>query len=361
MQRYHRQIVLPEIGIEGQNKLQKTSVLCIGVGGLGCPALLYLAAAGVGTIGVVDFDSVDESNLQRQILYTTDQIGQPKSISAKQKLQGLNPDIQINCYHGALDLNNIEDLFTCYDFVIDGTDNFATKFLINDAGVKFQTPIIYGAIQRFDGQVGVFDARKGACYRCLYPEPPKTEIHNCAESGVIGAVAGVIGTTQAMQVIMLAVCDDSFDPLISKLWTIDMRSMESQLLNIPKNIYCPICSKRPENITLKYTAETCEMEHKIEEITVEELMKLGESIVIDVREQHEWDKGTIPDVRLHALSQLNENILPKGLGDTDIVLYCQKGMRSLKSAQILKNSGIKNKIMSLRGGFQAYIDYQNSK
>lgn len=242
MDRYARQIVLDEIGEDGQEKLLRAKVLCVGAGGLGSSILLYLAAAGVGTIGVADFDNVEECNLQRQILYDTNQIGSNKASNAKKRLKELNPNITVNIYPNGLTDKNVEELFTAYDIIIDGTDNFETKFLINDAGVKFKKPVIYGAIQGFEGQVSVFDSNLGACYRCLYPESLKHLSVNCEQGGVIGTVAGIIGTVQAMQAIMLIIAHESFEPLIGKLWIIDAKTMQTRLLDIPKDQNCPICS-----------------------------------------------------------------------------------------------------------------------
>ena len=223
--RYHRQTILPEIGEEGQRKMSVASVLCIGAGGLGCSALLYLAAAGIGHIGIVDFDAVDESNLQRQILYKQDQIGQNKAQAAKDNLLALNDTIKITAFPERLNAGNIEKLLTGFDMIFDGSDNFATKFLVNDAGVKFGKPVIYASILGFDGQVSVFDTKCGSsCYRCLFPKPPTHNIPNCAEAGVIGALAGIVGTTQAMEAIKMIVDHKSLKPLIGKLWTIDART-----------------------------------------------------------------------------------------------------------------------------------------
>jgi len=354
MSRYQRQINLPEIGIEGQKKLKNTSVLCVGAGGLGCPALLYLTAAGIGTIGIIDFDQVDESNLQRQILYTTTQVGTAKTTAAKDHLHALNPEVNIQCYQEPLGLNNVKELFERYDFVIDGSDNFATKFLINDAGVKFSTPVIYGAIQRFDGQVSVFDARHGPCYRCLFPEVPQSPIQNCEEAGVIGAIAGLIGTTQAMQVIMMTVGGDQLKPLIGTLWTIDMRTMQSQLLTLSKNPNCPVCSKKPCDIILDYKPAVCASTQAIPEITVEEFIALAPKNIIDVREQNEWDLGHIPNAVLHPLSKIIAGDYPNIRSNDDLILYCKKGGRSMKAALILKDH-LRHKIINLQGGYDAYF------
>jgi adenylyltransferase/sulfurtransferase len=219
--RYSRKICLPEIGLEGQKKISNASILCVGAGGLGSPALLYLAAAGVGRIGIADFDRVDASNLQRQIIFTEKDITYQKTECAARHVHEKNSEITIETHPEGLNAENAEKLFERYDLVLDGTDNFEAKYLINDAAVKFGKPMMYGAIQRFDGQASVFDARKGPCYRCLFPHPPKAQIMNCAEAGVIGAVAGLVGITQAMQAIQVIIGHADFEPLIGKLWTID--------------------------------------------------------------------------------------------------------------------------------------------
>ena len=244
MNRYDRQIRLPEIRQEGQDKLLKVSVLCVGAGGLGSPALLYLAAAGVGQIGIVDFDRVDESNLQRQILFDTEAVGKPKVLEAARRLKALNPTIHIESYDEELNTRNAARLFPQYDVIIDGTDNFETKFLINDAAVKFGKPWVYGAIQGFDGQASVFNYKGGPCYRCLYPEKPKGRIMNCAEGGVIGAVAGLIGVTQALQAIQIISGHENFEPLSGRLMTLDTRTMHTRILALKKNPECAACGKK---------------------------------------------------------------------------------------------------------------------
>lgn len=349
--RYKRQIVLPEIGKEGQEKISNSSVLCVGAGGLGCPALLYLTAAGVGKIGIIDFDSVDETNLQRQVLFTTDQIGQNKAEAAKERLNTLNPEIDIQTYTEELTDQNAPDLFKNYDIIIDGTDNFAAKFLINDATVKINKPFIYGSISGFDGQVAVFNHGNGPCYRCLFPEEPKGLVPNCAEAGVIGAVAGVIGTTQTMEAIKIIVGHDSFKPLIGKLWTIDMHSMENKLLSISKNPNCPVCSKEKEEIILNYTSPVCGI---IPEITAKQARENNEALIIDVRETNEWNTGHIKGAQHISLSSLIQNHEPDLPTDCDIILYCQVGQRSLQAAQILKSQGYLN-VSNMADGYVEWL------
>lgn len=349
--RYSRQVILPEIGPEGQKKISAASVLCIGAGGLGCPALLYLAAAGVGCIGIVDFDTVDETNLQRQVLFTTDQIDRNKAEAAKERLSALNPDIIIEAYPVELTDKNAEDLFKNYDVIIDGTDNFATKFLINDVAVKTEKPFIYGSILGFDGQVSVFNYNGGPCYRCLFPEIPKGHIPNCAEAGVIGAVAGMVGTAQAMEAIKIITDHKNFQPLSGKLWTIDMRSMENLLLSLSKNPDCPACSKAHKDIVLQYASPVCGF---IPEVTATQAKENDAALLIDVRELEEWEAGHIDGAEHIALSTLMQGTIPELSAECEIIVYCQKGMRGQQAAQILNTHGCLN-ISNMVGGYEAWL------
>lgn len=347
-QRYSRQTILPEIGEIGQDKITAASVLCVGAGGLGCPALLYLTAAGIGKIGIIDFDAVDETNLQRQVLFTVDQIGKNKALAAKERLSALNSYIAIQAYTEELTEKNIEELFNHYDIIIDGTDNFSTKFLINDAAVKTNTPFIYGSILGFDGQVSVFGADSDPCYRCLFPHPPKGHIPNCAEAGVIGAVAGIIGTTQAMEAIKIIVQHESFKPLTGKLWTIDMHSMENNVLSLPKDPDCPVCSKNKDTIHLEYTSPVCGI---IKQITPTQVKTDKNAIIIDVRERNEWDAGHIDGAQHLALSDLINGNFPALDKEQQIILYCQKGQRSKQAAQLFMDANFQN-IRSMIGGYE---------
>lgn len=348
--RYDRQSILPEIGVEGQRKISASSVLCVGAGGLGCPALLYLAAAGVGHIGIIDFDTVELSNLQRQTLFTTDDIGQNKAEAAKTRLNALNPDIKITAYTDALTDQNAEDLFSKYDITLDGTDNFEAKFLINDAAVKTGTPFIYGSILGFDGQVSTFNHDSGPCYRCLFPAPPQNDIPNCAEAGVIGAVAGIIGTTQAMEAIKVIVNHDSFKPLSHALWTIDMRTMENSILSLPKNPQCPTCSKDTDDITLEYKPPLCSA---IAEISAQDAKANTTATFIDVREINEWQTGHIEDAIHVPLSDLKAGKIPDLSPDQEIIIYCQKGLRGKKAIDILKDQGYTN-ATNMSDGYDAW-------
>lgn len=354
MNRYSRQICLPEIGEDGQRKLSSASVLCIGAGGLGAPALLYLAAAGVWRIGIIDFDRVDKTNLQRQVLYTEQDVGQPKAEAAARRLKALNLEIIIESYTQELNVETANHLFPLYDIILDGTDNFETKYLINDAAVKYGKPWIYGAIQRFDGQASVFDAAHGPCYRCLFPHPPKAQIMNCAEAGVIGAVAGLVGVTQAMQVIQMITGSAAFEPLIGKLWTVDMRTMQTHTLALSKNSQCPACSISAEAVKLSYVSPQCAAHS---EVSVAQVKGMKNLYLIDVREKEEWDTGHIEGAHHWPLSRMVNGELPELPANQEIVFYCQRGQRSMKALTlIVALSGVKNTspIFSMQAGYEGW-------
>lgn len=352
--RYDRQEILAEIGPAGQKKLAVARVLVVGAGGLGCPVLQYLAGAGVGTLGIVDHDTVDVSNLHRQVLYATEDQGKQKSLIARERLHQLNPDIIINAYPEELTEKNVFGLFSGYDLIIDGTDNFAAKFLINDAAVKAGKPVVYGAIQSFEGQVSVFDAGRGPCYRCLHPRPPQGVILNCAEAGVMGALAGIVGTVQAMEAVKYLVGHSSFHPLIGKLWMLDTRTMETRILNIPKQKDCPVCSKAASEVILQNYSPVCSAA-MVHELDCGDAAALADAILIDVRELPEWETGHIKNAQHVPLSVLQKNpnaFAPPENGKT-CILYCQRGMRSRKAAEILLAAGFSN-IHSLKGGYEAW-------
>lgn len=239
MNRYLRQMMLPELGFEGQERLQQARVLCVGAGGLGSPASLYLAAAGIGQLGLIDPDRVDETNLQRQILFGTSDVGVLKVEAARDRLVDLNPEVEIKIHPEALSETNATDILRQYDVIIDGTDNFPAKFLINDTAVKLGLPVVYGSVSQFEGRAAIFWAEKGPCYRCMHPNPPQARIHSCAEAGVIGSLAGIIGSIQAMEAIKLVAKLGT--PLVGRLLVIDSLSMSSQSFSIPKNSNCPAC------------------------------------------------------------------------------------------------------------------------
>lgn len=350
--RYSRQICLPEIGSAGQDKLSRASVLCIGAGGLGAPALLYLAAAGVGRIGIVDCDAVDESNLQRQIIFTTDDIGASKAAAAAAHLRRLNPSIAIEAHDERLDARNALRLFPAYDIILDGTDNFETKFLINDAAVKFGKPWIYGAISGFDGQVSVFNRNNGPCYRCFQADTPKSAVRNCAEAGVIGAIAGIVGVTQAMQAVQLIVGHDSFYPLAGKIWLLDARTMNTRTLSLKKNEACAACGKSGNEIVLRdFAPAACQTD--VFAITPAQLGKMQDCTVIDVREENEWNNGHIDGAMLWPLSKIMAKDMPPVDKNRAIVLYCQKGQRSLRALSLMREDGFSS-LCNLTGGYEAF-------
>lgn len=353
LSRYSRQTILPEIGVKGQERLSKARVLVIGAGGLGCPVLQYLAGAGVGTIGIVDYDYVDINNLQRQILFSHKDQGNYKAFVARDRLLTLNPEIEIKAYVEEVNDQNAISLFTDYDVLVDGTDNFATKFLINDVAIKLGKPVVYGAIQGFEGQVSIFDAKRGPCYRCLYPNIPQVPVMNCAEAGVVGALAGIIGTMQAMEVIKLLVAHESFQPLFGQLWLIDTKSMEINTLTIPKR--CSICSRSTAEIVPHYTPLSCSSTH-VKEISCDEPIPTN-AVFVDVREQKEWEAGHIEQAYHLPLPELQKNpdmfSCKKG---SFYIFYCQHGIRSKRAVQILQQTGFTD-IYSLKGGYEAWGQY----
>lgn len=351
--RYDRQTALPEIGARGQEKLSVARVLMIGAGGLGCPALLYLAGAGVGTIGIVDFDRVDESNLQRQVLFTAGDCGKPKASAAAARLSALNPEISICPHDEELNEKNTASLFSGYDLIIDGTDNFAAKFLINDVAVKLGKPVVYGAIQGFEARVSVFNHGGGPCYRCLHPQHPQAKIMNCAENGIIGAVAGIAGAMQAMEAVKIITGHESFHPLSGKLWMMDSKTMEVYTVNIPKKDNCPTCSAAPESIVPQYSSPVCAAA-QAEEISCAQASGMGIPFV-DVREREEWDAGHIGGAKNMPLSALRENpelFRPFAQGG-GCILYCQRGRRSMMAADILLRAGFTG-LYSMAGGYEAW-------
>ncbi|MCB0299483.1 MAG: molybdopterin-synthase adenylyltransferase MoeB [Calditrichaeota bacterium] len=359
--RYARHISLPEIGEAGQVQLKSAKVLIVGAGGLGAPLTLYLAAAGVGTIGLVDFDVVDRSNLQRQILYGESDIGQLKTLSAQHRIADLNPNVRLIPHNLPLQAENALKIIREYDIVADGTDNFATRYLINDACVMLRKPNVYASIFRFEGQVSIFDARISACYRCVYPNPPPpAQIPNCAEAGVIGALPGIIGSIQAMEVIKWIT--GTGDTLTGKLLLFDALSMRFESLKLRKNEKCPVCGKNPSITTLSETELNCGEDNMFfrrntdDEISVRELhekMEAGEDFVLlDVREPAEVEICTLKNSILIPL-----NTLPNNLGKLDteaeILVFCRSGARSKSAQNFLKKSGFKN-VKNVTGGVLAW-------
>lgn len=343
--RYHRHLILPEVGPEGQAKLKKSSVLCVGAGGLGSPLALYLAAAGVGRLGLVDFDAVDESNLQRQILHDTPSVGTPKLESAKRRLSALNPHILIETYETKLTSANAVELFAKYDVIADGTDNFPTRYLVNDACVLTGKPNAYGSIFRFEGQLSVFGAKDGPCYRCLYPEPPPPGlVPSCAEGGVLGVLPGVIGTMQAVETLKLLLGIGK--PLVGRLMLYDALEQSWRTLKVRKNPDCPVCGKNPTiKAPIDYEA-FCGLKENpvsaIPEMTVEQLKakldKKEKFQFIDVREPHEYETAKIPGATLIPLGEL-----PNRLAELDkavpVVVHCRSGARSGRAVGFLRQQG----------------------
>jgi sulfur-carrier protein adenylyltransferase/sulfurtransferase len=357
--RYSRHLMLPDVGVPGQEKLKAARVLLIGAGGLGSPAALYLAAAGVGTLGLVDFDNVDVTNLQRQILHGTKDIGRPKLVSARERITDVNPHVRLETYETALTSKNALDILSGYDIVVDGTDNFATRYLVNDACVLLGKPNVYGSIFRFEGQASVFALADGPCYRCLFPEPPPPGlVPSCAEGGVLGVLPGLVGTIQATEAIKLIV--GVGEPLKGRLLLVDTLAMKFRTVNVRKDPTCPACGTREIQSLIDYEqfcgVRAAEAEPRavagIVEITPRELtarLTRGEDLqLIDVREQFEWDIARIPGARLVPLATLPEAI--DGLDRTrEVVVYCKGGTRSRAAASHLADAGFA-RVANLSGG-----------
>jgi sulfur-carrier protein adenylyltransferase/sulfurtransferase len=362
--RYSRHLIMPEVGMEGQLKLKNAKVLLVGSGGLGAPLGLYLAAAGVGRLGIVDFDAVDFTNLQRQVTFGTSDVGRKKLEAARDRLSNLNPEIQIDTYETRLTSENALDILRDYEVVADGTDNFPTRYLVNDACVLLGKPNVYGSIFRFEGQASIFGYPGGPCYRCLYPEPPPPGlVPSCAEGGVLGVLPGIIGCIQAMETLKLILGNG--EPLIGRLLLFDALKMRFRELKLRKNPACPMCGERRTITKLIDYAEFCgirgeEVEAKplnIPEITPKELkarLDRGDDIyILDVREPHEYQ---ICNLRGHLIP-LGD--LPKRVSELDssceIVAHCRSGKRSADAVQFLTNAGFR-KIWNLKGGILAWSD-----
>ncbi|TAE27371.1 MAG: molybdopterin-synthase adenylyltransferase MoeB [Candidatus Kapaibacterium sp.] len=365
LQRYSRHLLLPEVGMEGQKRLSTAKVLIIGAGGLGSPAALYLAAAGIGTLGIVDGDVVDESNLQRQILHTTATIGKRKTESAMQQISALNPHVSVQCHDTMLNRQNALEILSLYDVVLDGTDTFATRYLVNDACFFLKKPLVYGSVYRFDGQVSSFDAARGTgCYRCLYSAPPPPDlVPNCAEGGVLGVLPGIIGTLQATEVIKILL--GIGEVLFGRLLLANPLQMDFTSISFPRNSACPLCGNAPTITELQdydYEAfcnpiSTTEQSYTPHELSLAELetfhQRTENLVVIDVREAHERLLSRIePSVHI-PLSNLAEHV--QNLATTsEIVLYCASGKRSAQAASILNSQHFQN-IYHLRGGINSYL------
>lgn len=345
--RYARHLLLPEIGLKGQRKLKEASVLLVGVGGLGSASGLYLAAAGVGSIGIVDSDVVDASNLHRQIVHGESTLGQKKVESAKKRLLDINPHIDIQTYDCKLEPNNALEIMKHYDIVADGTDNFATRYLVNDACQHLGKPNVYASIFRFEGQVSVFDARRGPCYRCLFPNPPPLgEIPSCAQSGVLGVLPGIAGTLQANEVIKLIT--GIGDPLIGKLLTFDALTMNFHTLTVRKDAKCHHGRDLDASPFAGYALRW--HDNAVTEVPAEELTR--NALLVDVREQDEWERGRIDGAIHLPLSQLKKRMTELNPRES-IVLYCTMGSRSMHAVELLKENGFEN-VKSLSGGINSW-------
>jgi len=366
IERYSRHLILPEVGMEGQRRLKSASVLLVGAGGLGSPLALYLAAAGVGRIGIVDFDVVDSTNLQRQILHGTRDVGRRKLDSARDRLADVNPHIQVDLHHLQLSSENALDVLQGYDIIADGTDNFPTRYLVNDACVLLGIPNVYASIFRFEGQLSVFGAKDGPCYRCVYPEPPPPGlVPSCAEGGVLGVLPGMVGTMQATEVIKL-ICGIG-EPLIGKLLLIDTLAMSFRTLKLRRDPQCPVCGDHPTQRELIDYHEFCgvpsgngQVEHvesAVPEMTVAELksrMDAGTApFLLDVREPYEYEIANLgaPLVPLKQLPVRLDEF--SAYRDQEVVVYCRTGRRSEDAVKILQQAGFANAI-NLKGGIMAW-------
>lgn len=361
-QRYSRHLILPEVGLEGQRKIKNARVLTIGTGGLGSPLGLYLAAAGVGTLGVVDFDVVDQSNLQRQIIHGTKDVGRPKIESAKERLLDINPNVNVEAFETRLTSENALELFKDFDVIVDGTDNFQTRYLVNDAAVLTGKPNVYGSIFRFEGQASVFWAEKGACYRCLYPEPPPLGlVPSCAEGGVLGVLPGIVGTIQANEVLKVILGAEGI--LLNRLLLFDAWTMNFRELKLRKNPNCELCG---ENATIKELVDYdvfCGLNAPVEENLPYEEITAGELNrwinghvdlqIIDVREDHEFEFASIPGAQLIPLNQIVNRICEIPKGKTTVV-QCKGGVRSAKAIGYLKDAGFEGRLINLKGGITAW-------
>jgi sulfur-carrier protein adenylyltransferase/sulfurtransferase len=363
--RYSRHLILPEVGVTGQQKLKAAKVLCIGAGGLGSPVALYLAAAGVGTIGIVDFDVVDFSNLQRQILHGTSDVGRSKLDSAKDRLLDINPNINVVTHNAALSSENALELFAPYDIVVDGTDNFPTRYLVNDACVILGKPNAYGSIFRFEGQASVFATKEGPCYRCLYPEPPPPGlVPSCAEGGVLGVLPGVVGCIQATETIKLIL--GAGEPLIGRFLIFDALRMKFRELKLRKDPDCPVCGTHPTVTKLIDYEQFCGVNSATEEpvsgttseISATDLKKRldrGDVLtIVDVREPNEYQINKIPGSILIPLGDIPRRYVELDPNE-EYVMQCKVGARSAKAADFLRSKGFK-KVQNLTGGILSWID-----
>ncbi|MDT4922558.1 MAG: sulfur-carrier protein adenylyltransferase/sulfurtransferase [Pseudonocardiales bacterium] len=366
VRRYSRHLIIPDVAMAGQKRLKNAKVLCIGAGGLGSPALLYLAAAGVGTLGIVEFDVVDESNLQRQIIHGQSDIGRSKAESARDSVLEINPLVTVNVHEIRLDSSNVMDLFAQYDLIVDGTDNFATRYLVNDACVLLGKPFVWGSIYRFDGQASVFWAEHGPCYRCLYPEPPPPGmVPSCAEGGVLGVLCASIGSIQVTEAIK--VLTGIGEPLLGSLMVYDALEMNYRKIKVRKDPNCAVCGENPTVTELiDYEAfcgvvsEEAQQAAAGSTITAAELKDLVDSdkpiYLVDVREPAEWEIVRIPGATLIPKDEiLRGDALASLPQDRQIVMYCKTGVRSAETLAAVKNAGFADAV-HVQGGVTAWVN-----
>ncbi|MEV0665179.1 adenylyltransferase/sulfurtransferase MoeZ [Actinomadura luteofluorescens] len=365
--RYSRHLIIPDVGMAGQKRLKNAKVLVVGAGGLGSPALLYLAAAGVGTLGVIDFDVVDESNLQRQIIHRQSSLGKPKVESAAETVREINPLIDVVVHDTALDRDNIMDIFSGYDLIVDGTDNFATRYMVNDAAVLLGKPYVWGSIYRFDGQASVFWAEHGPCYRCLYPEPPPPGmVPSCAEGGVLGVLCASIGSIQVNEAIKLLT--GIGEPLVGRLMVYDALEMTYRSVKVRKDPECPLCGKNPTQTELleDYEAFCGAVSDEAAEavrdstISVHDLKAMQDRsddiFLVDVREPNEYEIVAIPGATLIPKGEfLNGSALERLPQDKKIVLHCKSGVRSAEALAVVKNAGFGDAV-HVGGGVLAWVN-----
>jgi adenylyltransferase/sulfurtransferase len=367
--RYSRHLIIPEVGKQGQQKLKNAKVLLVGTGGLGSPLALYLSAAGVGTLGLVDFDVVDETNLQRQVLHGTSDVGRQKLESARDRIRDVNPNVTVHLHPTRLSSENALEILSQYDVIADGTDNFPTRYLVNDACVLLGKPNVYGSIFRFEGQVSVFGAKDGPCYRCLFREPPPPGlVPSCAEGGVLGVLPGIIGTLQALEVLKLLL--GIGEPLIGRLQLFDGLKFQWRELRIRKHPDCPVCGDAPTIHSLIDYDEFCGVtqeraneahaQNSIPQISARDLktrLDRGDAVtIIDVREPHEWDIASLEPygARLIPLGELTDRLSEVNLTG-DVVVHCKSGVRSAKASQQLRAAGLE-RVWNLQGGILAWSD-----
>ena len=356
LRRYSRQLSLPSFGMEGQRRLAASKALIVGAGGLGSPAALYLAAAGVGTIGIVEFDRVDESNLHRQLLYSSADVGRPKIDVARERIVATNPHVSVECFDARLTSSNALSIMDGFDVVIDGSDNFPTRYLVNDAAVILGIRSVYGSVHRFEGQLSVFGAEGGPCYRCLFRDPPPAgAIPNCAEAGVLGVLPGVIGTLQAAEAIKLVA--GIGDPLIGRLLLFDALAMNFRTIQLRRDPDCPSCGASRSGTLVDYDLlcgvgvenEPPAQIRSISPLELAQRLARGDDIdLVDVREEFEWEIARIPGARLVPLAHISRDIDSFG-AKRETVLYCKTGARSLQAARQLASAGVGN-IVNLTGG-----------